>query len=593
MDIESIAVSEIETRIAKTDLLESYVNKKDKMPSWDGSVLVYKTSSKNKDNILGCVPVQIKGHIDSSKPTNKFYKYRMELADINNYRKTGGVVYFVVKISEDGQTIVPYFSVLLPAYLYQIKQISDKQKTKILPLTRLPENKEGLQNIFLDFLTHSNWQSSVQQIGIKSESELYQAGYTRRFFQARISAISDLLETPNYMYFKNAVGAVACGGLFKFDEITSLNQDIKLIVSDKIYATGAVMDMTIDEIKVGFIENNFKIVFWRNKNKIGQINFEPYGALSKIKQGLKFMIEATKAERFSIDNISFCFNIHGVEKQKTIKILSDDLYMLTKISDMLSLLGVQEDLYLDKSSTINSLYSVAGSLLAQQIIKITNVDHTGFIRIMLNPQGECLLLRVEPRAGDAGTYIAIDTFKSYPPIKVTTQKDGIDIEENMCSYFTLLHETDFYKAINFNLDIVHDDMLRFLGTDASRQTVNIILIHYWFKLLKAFDATGQQTFLDKASKLLERIKEMDNINQTLADVLFLNELQIIKRTRPLTDEELNKLNKFLIKSKELQAVVGACLLKDDMVNAKINFDKLDENIKEMFKTYPIYKFWHE
>ena len=165
------------------------------------------------------------------------------------------------------------------------------------------------------------------------------------------------------------------------------------------------------------------------------------------------------------------------------------------------------------------------------------------------------------------------------------------MEENTNSYFLLLHETDFYNSINFDINIVQKDMFKYLGSDANSYNVNFILIHYWFKLLKAFDSTKQHVFLDKATEVLDRIKQMQNINQTLADNIYLNEMQIIKRLRPFSDQEKIDLNNFISKDKADGQLLGAYLLLGYMEKAKSIFEHFSDYSKELFKTYPIFKFW--
>ena len=58
--IETLGVSYLSTFIDKHELLQSYFDRNDKTPVWDGEIHVLKSSSEKKDEILGKVPVQIK-----------------------------------------------------------------------------------------------------------------------------------------------------------------------------------------------------------------------------------------------------------------------------------------------------------------------------------------------------------------------------------------------------------------------------------------------------------------------------------------------------------------------------------------------------
>ena len=60
--IEQTAVSTIERRVNLTDYLSSYLDQNDKTPSWDGAIYLFNNEHKVKDNMIGRISAQIKGH---------------------------------------------------------------------------------------------------------------------------------------------------------------------------------------------------------------------------------------------------------------------------------------------------------------------------------------------------------------------------------------------------------------------------------------------------------------------------------------------------------------------------------------------------
>ena len=86
MDIESMAVTAIKNLIAWNNYLTSFINDKDKEPSWDGNIYVYSTSSNthNKKDLVGRVPVQVKGHISCSDFPDEV-SYSVDTSDLRNY----------------------------------------------------------------------------------------------------------------------------------------------------------------------------------------------------------------------------------------------------------------------------------------------------------------------------------------------------------------------------------------------------------------------------------------------------------------------------------------------------------------------------
>jgi len=58
---ESIAISAITNEINQYDNLQENLRKRDKEPVWDGKIELYKKDSNKTTDIVGIIPVQVKG----------------------------------------------------------------------------------------------------------------------------------------------------------------------------------------------------------------------------------------------------------------------------------------------------------------------------------------------------------------------------------------------------------------------------------------------------------------------------------------------------------------------------------------------------
>ena len=58
---ESIAINALINEINKYDNLQENFNKRDKIPVWDGKIELYKKDSNKTTDIVGIIPVQVKG----------------------------------------------------------------------------------------------------------------------------------------------------------------------------------------------------------------------------------------------------------------------------------------------------------------------------------------------------------------------------------------------------------------------------------------------------------------------------------------------------------------------------------------------------
>ena len=83
--IESIGVTTVENEINKyNNLLENFPTR-DKNPVWDGNIEVYKKDSSKTTDIIGIIPVQIKGKlVDNSKLFEEELSYNVKISDIEN-----------------------------------------------------------------------------------------------------------------------------------------------------------------------------------------------------------------------------------------------------------------------------------------------------------------------------------------------------------------------------------------------------------------------------------------------------------------------------------------------------------------------------
>ena len=115
------------------------------------------------------------------------------------------------------------------------------------------------------------------------------------------------------------------------------------------------------------------------------------------------------------------------------------------------------------------------------------------------------------------------------------------------------------------------------------------------KLISAYDKSDntKAIILDTALDLAKWIKDSPEtgINN---NVVTLNYLQVIKRKRALTSDEANMLWD-IVSSNEAsdECKLGAYLLLDQMVPAKRILDNLTGEEQEIFKSYPIFRFYRE
>lgn len=110
--IETLSVNAVKNSIVTSEYLDEFIADNDKEPSWDGFIYIYKNKNKTKNDIIGRVPVQVKGKFsrEFSKDT---IKYSVSVTDLKNYLNDG-IFFFVVYIQKQSFNTHIYYAALSP-----------------------------------------------------------------------------------------------------------------------------------------------------------------------------------------------------------------------------------------------------------------------------------------------------------------------------------------------------------------------------------------------------------------------------------------------------------------------------------------------
>lgn len=112
MDVESLAVSNISSRVARCDRLRPFISVNDKTPFTDGHIDVHRSSNTSNANWEGRVPVQIKGRQRATR--SPLQKFPIARTDLLAFQKDSGVLYFVVTVNKKTRVEKVYFALLSP-----------------------------------------------------------------------------------------------------------------------------------------------------------------------------------------------------------------------------------------------------------------------------------------------------------------------------------------------------------------------------------------------------------------------------------------------------------------------------------------------
>ena len=174
--IEEMAVIAVKNSMLKIDRLELYINEKDKMPAWDGDIIIHKDGRQTKDD-LKVVRCQKKRKMSTPKQVQHTIKYSVETKHLVDYQNNGGVVFFVVYIdNKTKETLQIYYSVLLPIKIARLLKGKEKQKTMNVMFRKFPADEDKIMALLLDFYNQSKMQTSFAGSNTPTLEELEKQG---------------------------------------------------------------------------------------------------------------------------------------------------------------------------------------------------------------------------------------------------------------------------------------------------------------------------------------------------------------------------------------------------------------------------------
>ncbi len=166
--IEKGAIEALKRIIRLHDEMDELLQSNDKGPSWDGDIILYSDKDLKNENIIYRIPTQVKGKNNENLLKRSGITYPVEYKNLRNYFNNGGVCYFVIIISDDGEKANIFYNALTPIKLKSLLKGTEKKKpdqTKNIPLNRLKNNdKNELYRLLLQFGHDSNEQGAKELV---------------------------------------------------------------------------------------------------------------------------------------------------------------------------------------------------------------------------------------------------------------------------------------------------------------------------------------------------------------------------------------------------------------------------------------------
>lgn len=589
--IETLSVNAVKNSIVTSEFLDQFIADNDKEPSWDGFVYIYENKSKQKSNLKGRMPVQVKG-TESNDHSKDTISFSMSTVDLRNYLYDGGCMLFVVYIGNCGITNKIYYAELTPVKLRKLIEEAKDQESKTIYLKEFPSDNDKKATIFLNCLQNCQKQASFKEGKLFSLEELEEQGILEDIvIPVSGVGITDLqmalVKNEVYIYAKIKGSSIPQPlNVIPQDIHTQEEIDAEITIEDRTFYKSYSVVKSAKEIVLHYGES-FTIKYDESNNTC-KMSYKNSNKIRVLAQDLEFMLSYLEKGYFKVNDIKLPLDYNSMDSSNFDKVKEKEhLDYAKRIVKVLDILGCPEDIDIKDMNDEDwrNMNRLIVAFLDKNPIKGLKEDlpPVSCIRV-----GKLRFIVYLKKCKEKGTYEIYDFFKT--EFSVAFEVEDNDRKMLPISQFYILHEDDFLTLNNIEFDVI---LPSFQKIEHHYETFNRA---NWFllELLNAYDkARGI-----RKEKILKTCKEFsDWISKAPEEELdyqikTLNVLQTIKRYRSFDIDEIRTLYSIIEnRATREDCIVGAYLLLNQQQAAEIHFARLPKEEQEKFKEYPIYHFW--
>lgn len=595
--IGELGANAVINSLTVTEFLSPYINKNDTEPTWDGNVYIYNSNNKNKSEMIGVVPVQVKGKENEDFSKDKI-TFSVDVSDIRNFLSDGGAIYFVVYVSADGSNNKIYYNALSPIKLKYYLEEAGGQQTKSIEFQTFTSENRDKENIFLNFSINSRKQTSFATNGMISIDDVQNSENivgvsipVSAFVDSKTDVYNTLFSSEVYMY-ASIKGSEASIPIEFLPECISVDHNVPVLISvnDKVYYNNIIMSRSKEKsvLKIG----KSIVIEFTNDAKLKNIKFSPNPMLRDRVKDLEFFLNVLKFESISINDK--CMKINPVsEDLKDIDVdeMTKSLEYYQKIMKALTILNVEKDIDLEKC-TINDqreLDNIITAFVENKPVKGLKKDLNFVCKIKIQ---DILLMLMFQRVDDIeGTYMIENFFENDLVVEY-----GEENNKKITNQYSLLKKEDYLNLDNINYNIILSSYEKII--DKYQEKADGIFERANFDMLNMLSAYDEGD--SKNKKLFNLVKKMaiwieeHGKEEVSKEINLINTLQIEKRVRELTKDEVAQLAD-LLENNSVEDIfkVAICLLLDNQMLAEFYFGRMNDEEKDAFIQYPIYRFWNK
>ncbi len=584
--IEGEAVDFIKTEIRKSKRMFPYIDDNDRTPSWDGNIFLYSNSSGEKNNLLGKIPVQVKGHNIRSFPKGNM-KYRAEMADLRNFYNDKGVLFFVVCLREleaGGFEKKGYYTCLPIVKLKELLEKGKGQAKTTIELSPMPNKIKELENSLFTFYDDLGKQVGVRYVKeLPSIQDLTDEQLGRQFeFTVMVennkNPWNQITSSYRYLYAKTANGILPFKeGPCKLAFMTEREATIR--IGERIYYK--MVKVKYQSGKTSIIVGDSIEIFLDEEGCIGKIQINLTQSFIHRLVDLDFLLEAYRAKHFLFNNtkIDFVLSDNIIKEREK----EEHLEVLKKLKILFDTLHITKDLQLNKLKARDwNLLELLHSCLLYHKPYTTKKKMEVLCQIKIQDI-RILLLTTEIRAEKGRYHYRLkDLFEETAAFACETNGG----ETYPASVFVAMTLERYCTCSNINWGQQIPSFKEIIKENPeSFNLANMSVL----QMLAAYDRTKNKELISQAEKLQDWLMK-ETHSDLPCDLMTINKCQIIKRNREFTEKEQLEIRNVINQTKDESFKFACYLLLGEKTAAKYHYAKVDEQTKVDMKNWPIMKF---
>lgn len=163
--IEKKAVRRLEEYLEDSVILSPFIMSGDKTPVWDGHLYLYRNTEKKNENLVGRIPVQVKG--TEVEELSDHVSFAVAVTDLRAYLKEP-TVYVVCQEKKGTKEYRLFFYCFLPVTVRRLMQGKNNTYTINVHMEQVPEHVQAFDTEMEMFLKNKEKQGSFAEMPIMS-----------------------------------------------------------------------------------------------------------------------------------------------------------------------------------------------------------------------------------------------------------------------------------------------------------------------------------------------------------------------------------------------------------------------------------------